>query len=578
MKSTSKITYKDVKAAFTFANTLFNRTDRKYLKIERFTEFLQLAHTSVMPVVFAALVQWFMNMFSVSNTVPFTYVVYAAVGVLVFSTTMLYISSTVQNFREVFEEQVNYNMGRRKMKKLSNLRFPTLMNAENQDIIDNVSFDFYQLTRLATMRIELVRLIAGIGIGTGLSILLDPFILLVCLMIVFTRHKIKDHFWKMAEKCRDDLVEEQRKAKSYEAHTRDMQNFIQFSAWGFISYMNRNLTLIKRRVIRAHRAIYLAERRASLIWLPIMLIVVLSVVLWALHRASQGSQSILVLGMWYSAFKTSVSSLNGIFSFWRGVKRNTREFQRFQMFLNLPERATDKPALPTHPSYTIELCTVTFTYPNRTVPALKDVSLSITQGERVAFIGKNGCGKTTTFSMLCGFLDPTSGSVTVNGYDLSEISITTWHEVLCCVTQMSDVGMTIGEIISGNRVSSDTEPTIWRALDCVGLAEEVRALTHGIHSRVGEGWSDGTDFSTGQRQKLRLAVAVFKSLQGKVKVVVLDEPTANLDPQSKIAVIEMFASLGVTLIVSLHDYSLLPYFTRVIELDKGVVVSDVLRK
>jgi hypothetical protein len=110
MNSTSKITYKDVKSAFTFANTLFNRTDRKYLKLERFTGFIQLVQTSAMPVAFAALVQWFMNMFSTSNTVPFTYVVYAAVGVLVFSTTMLYISSSVQNFREVFEEQVNYNI------------------------------------------------------------------------------------------------------------------------------------------------------------------------------------------------------------------------------------------------------------------------------------------------------------------------------------------------------------------------------------------------------------------------------------------------------------------------------------
>ncbi len=574
MKSSFTQKFDVVWQAYSFANGLFRRTDVRYVRYKGFSEYFKMVQTIAYPILFAGVMQWFANKFSQERVLPFTYVMTAAAALILLVGLSGYFRNMMQEFAEMFIERVEYNLARRMTRKLARLKFPVLMDPKSVNIIENAQLKFYELENLALIRTRFVMLMITMCVGTGLSIFLNPLILLVCFCMTFTMDRVRSHFWKKVEDLRDSMVEEQRRSGNYRAHNSSLQNYIQYAAWGFVPYMNRNFTLIARKLMRARRGLFRAERFALLLWTPFVLAITIMIILWAIHDSFSKPQSLLILGVWFSAYKSTTDSFDRLFSFWRNARRDAKEFERYLEFQKLPERSTSLPRLSNNSSYTITLDSVTYTYPGRNEAAVENVSFAIGYGERVALIGRNGSGKTTTLSLLCGFLDPTIGTVQVNNENLQRVDIASWHEVMGCVTQTSDLCMTIGELVSGSKPTEISESYIWRALALVSLDEEIRKLTHGLNSRVGEAWSDGTDFSTGQRQKLRLAVVVYKVLMQKAKVIILDEPTANLDVESKVAVIQAFAELGITLIVSVHDQSLLPHFTRIIELDKGKLISD----
>jgi ABC-type multidrug transport system fused ATPase/permease subunit len=576
MKRSFKEMLRTIKLAHSFAIRLFKRTDVRFVKYKTFSECFKTVVPIFSPIVFAYVAQWLANTFSRDRIIPFSHIMWAAIILIVYIGGAQYFSNLMVEFSEMFRERVKYNLDRRILRKLGSIRYSVLLDPESVNVIHNASFDYHELEDLAMIKIRLLLVIVAVCLGIGLSIFANPLISIVCFIMTYMRSSIKGYFWKKAEDLRDSMVEDERKSDNYCAHKNNVDNYVQFSVWGFIHYMNRNYTIIKRRVMKAKRSLFRAERRALVLWTPLMLAISMVIVLWAAHDSFSKSQSLLMLGIWFSAYRSTTGSLDELFSFWRSARRNTREFERYSAFMNLPERRKDLPGLRESEKYSVCLDDVTFTYPGRSKPAINGLSLMIQHGERLAITGRNGSGKTTLLSILCGFVDPKSGNVSINGTNLQNIDIASWHDVVGCVMQTSDICMTIGELVSGNQLNEVSEPIVWESLELVGLETEVKELSNRLRSRIGEAWSDGTDFSTGQRQKLRLAVVVYKVLAEKVKVIILDEPTANLDVESKVAVINALAKLGITLIVSLHDKSLLPHFTRIIELGNGRLISDCL--
>jgi ABC-type bacteriocin/lantibiotic exporter with double-glycine peptidase domain len=544
------------------------------MKVKTFFDFFEQIVSMAYPILAAGGIQWFMNSFAQDKTASVTLLMSIAVGFVLVNTGMRFISSYLEDMADVFREAVGYALEENRAAKLSRIRFPLFMDPASVNIIENSKIDVFDLRDLAFLKLGLVNLLISVVFGIVLSITLNPLIFFACFILAITGDRIKSFFWKKTEEKRDELAEKEREGDSYRIHGENLANFMQFSAWGHIGYMIRRAVEINRGIIATYREINRSERRAQLIWTPIVLITIVSIGLWMVHDSFKRPQGFLYLGVWYAAFKSMTGSLNGLFSFWRHARKDARKFERYDAFLKLGERPVDAAKLPEARSYRITLDQVVFRYPSRNEAAVDGLSLTIEQGERVALVGNNGSGKTTTLHLLSGFLDPLAGSVCVNGHNLQGIDITSWFQVMGFVSQNSDIGMTVGELVYGSVPPSEAEALIWQALESVGLAEVIHSLEHGIRSRIGEAWSDGTNFSTGQSQKLRLAVVMFKVLCGKVKVVMLDEPTANLDVDSKTSLISSLAKYGVTLIVAVHDQSLLPQFTRIVELSDGRLVSD----
>ncbi|SEG73714.1 ATP-binding cassette, subfamily C, CydD [Thermomonospora echinospora] len=208
---------------------------------------------------------------------------------------------------------------------------------------------------------------------------------------------------------------------------------------------------------------------------------------------------------------------------------------------------------------TIALDGVTVRYPGRDVPALSDVRLTIEPGERIVVLGPSGAGKSTLLGLLLRFTEPSSGSLSFAGVPLEE-----WREQVSWVPQHPHLfDGTIADNIRLGR-SGASLADIRRAARQAGVAEFVDALPEGYDTHVGE---RGARLSAGQRQRVALARAFLRD----APLVLLDEPTAHLDPLTAHGVqdaVERLAA-GRTVVLVSHDPAWTRLADRVVRIDSG---------
>ena len=185
----------------------------------------------------------------------------------------------------------------------------------------------------------------------------------------------------------------------------------------------------------------------------------------------------------------------------------------------------------THSPPEVRIHLPAFTYPDSTRPALQDFSLTLPPGKRVAIVGETGAGKSTVFNLLLRFWPYQTGSIQLNGTELSTIHPERAREVFSTITQSTILltGTIRDNLLLARPHASEEE--LWSALEAAQLAGFVRQLPGGLDAEVGtEGWQ----FSGGERQRLALARALLKN----APIFLLDEPTANLDAATEQAVIQ----------------------------------------
>lgn len=208
-------------------------------------------------------------------------------------------------------------------------------------------------------------------------------------------------------------------------------------------------------------------------------------------------------------------------------------------------------------------------YPHLDSNALDKINFKVFKGERVAVLGANGAGKSTLFKHLNGILRPLSGEVLVKGEKITKKNVRTCRETVGIVFQDPDdqvLAPSVEEDIAFGPINmglsrSEVEIRVKEALEMVGLTGfEERAPHH---------------LSGGQKK----LVAIAGILAMRPEVIVLDEPTAGLDPLSSDRVLELIMKmnreLGITLLLSTHDVDVVPYFAeRVFVLHHGKLEAD----
>ncbi len=214
------------------------------------------------------------------------------------------------------------------------------------------------------------------------------------------------------------------------------------------------------------------------------------------------------------------------------------------------------------------LDSVTVHHTHRTEPALRDISLTLRPGEHVALVGPSGAGKSTLLSLLLGFTAPTSGRITVDGTDLTDIDPDTWHSQVAWVPQRPHLfAASVADNIRLGRPDAG-HAEVRAAARAASADRFVEELPDGYDTVLGE---HGAGLSAGQRQRIALARAFLKD----APVLLLDEPTAHLDPESEAAVTRATADLmrGRTTVVVAHRTSLLPHADRVISVRAGELMA-----
>ena len=217
----------------------------------------------------------------------------------------------------------------------------------------------------------------------------------------------------------------------------------------------------------------------------------------------------------------------------------------------------------------IELKNVWFQYGSDLSPwVLKDVNLTIKQGETVAIVGRSGSGKSTLVQLLNLLYRPTRGTITIGGEDITTLNLGQVRESVGMVMQDSHLfAGTIFENIAFGQ--DDASPELVMAAARVANAQGfIAAKQDGYQTRLKEG---GGGLSGGQRQRISLARALFR----RPTIFVLDEATSALDAESERAVVDAMKVFcrGRTSILIAHRLSTILHADRIVMLEKGHVVE-----
>ena len=216
----------------------------------------------------------------------------------------------------------------------------------------------------------------------------------------------------------------------------------------------------------------------------------------------------------------------------------------------------------------IEIAGLEVNYAGRQLPALRGLSATIAPGEVLALAGPSGCGKSTLLGVLLGFAPVSEGSVQVGGMELADMDPDAWRARVAWVPQRAHLfSRTIAENIKLGRPGT-TDVELAAAVTAAGLDEVVARLPEGLGTRLGEG---GAGLSTGERQRVALARAFIRD----APLLLLDEPTANLDGETEEGVLAAVRLLmkGRTVVMAAHRPSLLAMADRVIHLSGALAVQ-----
>ncbi|MBT6891864.1 MAG: type I secretion system permease/ATPase [Gammaproteobacteria bacterium] len=217
----------------------------------------------------------------------------------------------------------------------------------------------------------------------------------------------------------------------------------------------------------------------------------------------------------------------------------------------------------------IEFKEVTFNYRDQQISALSNISFKITEGEKVAIIGRTGSGKTTLQKLIMDYYEPNAGAILVSGTDINQIDPTDLRRNMSYVPQeISLFSGTVREnIVLGTPLATDE--AVLEAARVAGILDFLNTHPEGFDLEVGE---RGERLSGGQRQ----GIAIARAIINRAPILVLDEPTASIDNTAEMLFLKHFFEYAKnrTLLLVTHKTSMLSLVDRLIVLNDGKIIAD----
>jgi ABC-type multidrug transport system fused ATPase/permease subunit len=289
-------------------------------------------------------------------------------------------------------------------------------------------------------------------------------------------------------------------------------------------------------------------------------------------RITLGDFSIII-----GAAESFANSFRGVVMNVINIAQSVSYLMPFCQFMSIPGTGSKSGEKMPEPLQTLAFKDVTFSYPNTDRIILNKISFEIKQGEKISIVGLNNAGKTTIVKLICRLFEPDSGQILWNGRDIMEYDYEAYIKEISCVFQDFQLfPFTIKENIdtenAGEKAGQMNTEDIWGVLDEVGIKPAIEALPGKLETRLDKSlYEDGTDLSGGQKQKLAIARSIYK----KADLVILDEPTAALDPLAESEVYEHFNELtrNKTTIFISHRMSSSIFCDRILLLQDGKIAA-----
>ena len=306
---------------------------------------------------------------------------------------------------------------------------------------------------------------------------------------------------------------------------------------------------------------------ASPIMTASMLALFVGVLVYAAARVADGSMTMGTLVSFLMYLFQIVGPAGMMARFFTDLSKANGSTERVRELLNEPEEALTDGTDQSVADQTLAMDHVDFAYEDDGQPILHDVSIEAKPNTVVAFAGPSGGGKSTIFSLLERYYQPTSGQVTIGGSDVQNLSLQDWRSQIGYVSQDSAImAGTIRHNLTYGFDKTFTDEQLWHVLHLAYADQFVREMSDGLDTQVGE---RGVKVSGGQRQRLAIARAFLRDPQ----ILMLDEATASLDSESEAMVQQALGELmkGRTTLIIAHRLSTIVDADNIYFIDHGRV-------
>lgn len=303
-----------------------------------------------------------------------------------------------------------------------------------------------------------------------------------------------------------------------------------------------------------------------------MVLGIIVLLLFGLFATEDKSQLGTLLGLFAIAAYRILPSVNRIMASILSIKEHqytVNIITKIQPHFTYDEEEEESPAELTFEK-NIFLENISYGYSEKET-ILNEINFEIKKGETIGVIGRSGSGKTTLINILLRFLKEKSGSVKVDGTELSEKNVRQWRHLIGYVQQnVYIIDGTLAENIAfGIPAGEINETKLNMSIEAASLTDLVEKLPNGIHTHIGE---RGAQISGGQRQRIGIARALYSN----AKILFFDEATSALDTETETEITESIRKLAkqhLTMLIIAHRYSTLRYCDKIIELEKGKIKS-----
>ncbi|MFZ2538049.1 MAG: ABC transporter ATP-binding protein [Oscillospiraceae bacterium] len=272
---------------------------------------------------------------------------------------------------------------------------------------------------------------------------------------------------------------------------------------------------------------------------------------WLVFEVIVHGMSIADFTLYIGSIRSFNSAVSLFLDYFAQMRQNSRTICDYRTFLEYPDKPQDeikkssfsndftrimgsgqtnetRMAIPQATEYTFRFDTVSFKYPGRDEYALKNLSITLEAGKRLAVVGLNGAGKTTFIKLLCRLYKPVEGTIYMNDININAFDRDEYYKLIAPVFQNVECfAFPLAENVSMSEPCNTDKKLAESSLENAGLGDKVKSLEKGVHTEMLKIlYEDGIDLSGGEKQKMLLARALYKN----APIVVLDEPTAAFDP------------------------------------------------
>ena len=299
----------------------------------------------------------------------------------------------------------------------------------------------------------------------------------------------------------------------------------------------------------------------------LMYIVVLVFGGWGIINNQFDPANLIVFIMYINML---VTSLRRLIQFIEQFQKGITGIERFDEVMSVESDMIEKENAITLKDVkgSIQFDNVSFSYETDSAHILEDISFEVKPGEKVAFIGPSGAGKSTIINLIPRFYDVKSGSISIDGHDIRDLTFHSIRDNIGIVQQ--DVYLFAGTIAENIRYGKmdATDEEIRYAAKLAGATEFIDELPEGFETDIG---SRGVRLSGGQKQRISIARVFLKNPQ----ILILDEATSALDNASEIIIQESLDKLaeGRTTITIAHRLTTIEDSDRIYVLDKGIIAE-----